>query len=64
PEPAEPVPRSAVMTRPPIPPAARDLQPPDLSRDAPAPTSVPRNPRRTEPPRREGRMEPRIDWPR
>lgn len=64
PEPADPVRRAPVITRPPIPPAARDLEPPDLSRDAPAPNSVPRNPRRAESPRREGRMEPRIDWPR
>lgn len=64
PEPTEPARRPAVIMRPPIPPAARDLQPPDISRDAPAPSSVPRNPRRMETPRREGRMEPRIDWPR
>ena len=57
PEPIEPR-RPPVMTRPPIPPAAHELDP-----DEP-PGSPPRNTRRNEPPRREGRMEPRLDWPR
>ncbi len=60
PEPIEPR-RPPVMTRPPIPPAAHELDP-DEPREPPG--SPPRITRRNEPPRREGRMEPRLDWPR
>ncbi len=65
PEPVEPQRRApVVITRPPIPPAAHELEEREPSREAPPPGSVPRSARRAEPPRREGRLEPRLDWPR
>jgi hypothetical protein len=66
PEPAaETVRQQAAMARPPIPPAAPEYedQPPP---PAPPPSTVPRG-RRPEPPRgsiEDGRLEPRLDWPR
>ncbi len=64
PEPVEPQRRAPVITRPPIPPAVHELQEQERSRDAPSPGSPPRTANRVEPPRREGRLEPRLDWPR
>jgi len=64
PEPPEPQRRAPVITRPPIPPAAHELEEHEPSRDAPSPGSLPRTGKRPEAPRREGRLEPRLDWPR
>src|SRR5271163_1197108 len=64
PEPLEPQRRAPVITRPPIPPAAHELEEHQPSRDAPSPGSLPRTGKRAEPPRRDGRLEPRLDWPR
>jgi hypothetical protein len=63
PEPIEPQHHPPVITRPPIPPAAHELEERERAREAPSPGSLPRG-RRAEPPRREDRLEPRLDWPR
>jgi len=54
PEQTEPSRRAPMITRPPIPPAAHDLENGDAGADRPAP------PPHTRPARRE----PRVDWPR
>jgi hypothetical protein len=64
PEPLEPQRRVPVITRPPIPPAAHELEEHQPSRDAPPPGSLPRTGKRAEPPRRDGRLEPKLNWPR
>jgi len=64
PEPQEPQRRAPVITRPPIPPAAYELEENQPPREAPPPGSLARAGKRPEPPRREGRLEPRLDWPR
>jgi hypothetical protein len=53
-EPAQPSRRTPVVTRPPIPPAAHELQNGVTGADRPAPS----------PNARPTRREPRIDWPR
>jgi hypothetical protein len=64
PQPLEPPRRAPVISRPPIPPAAHELEDPERPSAAPAAGGPPRATRRTEPPRREPRLEPRLDWPR
>ena len=54
PEPAEPSRRTPVVTRPPIPPAAHELENGVTGADRPAPS----------PHTRPTRREPRLDWPR
>lgn len=49
--------------RPPIPPAAHELEA-RAPRETPSSGSPPGGARRGEGPHREGRMEPRLDWPR
>jgi hypothetical protein len=65
PEPVEPPRRpSPAMTRPPIPPAPHELEA-EEPRETSAPAKPPAPTRRPEgAPRRDGRMEPRLDWPR
>lgn len=63
PEPVEPQRRAPVITRPPIPPAAHELEEHEPPHDAP-PAGGPARGKRAEPPRRDGRLEPRLDWPR
>ncbi len=65
-EPPRDAPRRApAFERPPIPPAAHELEDETDSPDAPPPNSFPR-PRRADPgrPARDVRTEPRLDWPR
>jgi hypothetical protein len=54
PEPVEPSRRAPLMTRPPIPPAAHELEAGNTGADRPAPS----------PHTRPARREPRLDWPR
>lgn len=54
PEPAEPSRRAQIMARPPIPPAAHELERGEIAADRPAPS----------PHARPVRREPRLDWPR
>jgi len=65
PEPA-PYRRPHPFARPPIPPAAHQLDEPGHPLAAPVPPAGPGRQRRPEPPRppRDGRTEPRLDWPR
>lgn len=60
PEPVASARRSPVITRPPIPPAAHELETEDR-REPPPPGSPPRNARRSDPTRRQDRIEPRMD---
>jgi hypothetical protein len=54
PEPSEPLRRAPIVSRPPIPPAAHELENGDIAAD-----------RRPPPPNaRPARREPRLDWPR
>jgi len=54
PEPAQPSHRTPIVTRPPIPPAAHELERGEIAADRPAPSP------HTKPVRRE----PKLDWPR
>jgi len=54
PEQSEPVRRTPVITRPPIPPASHELEGGGRGADRPAPS----------PQARPGRREPKLDWPR
>lgn len=64
PEPQEPQRRAPLITRPPIPPAAHELEEHQPPRDAPPAGGQARGGKRAEPPRRDSRLEPRLDWPR
>lgn len=53
-----------VMTRPPIPPAPHELEDDGMQDDRPPPSPTSRPVRRNDAGARNGRAEPRLDWPR
>lgn len=64
PEQAEPVRRAPVIKRPPIPPATHELEPEDEAPPAQDPPATDGARSKRDRGRREGRTEPRLDWPR